>query len=155
MNALVGPAPQSPELLLEPTVILMAANTESSVSRLAPQIMSNPDLDNATGVDDGEKVQAADDDRSSSLSELGDRAGIEHSSRAASEANDTEAETERLEDSPQKQRKQRNVVLSSTNGTHGDHQTQPVARTRTLPGQFASPGWSSTENSHKEWLTVS
>ena len=147
MNALVGPAPQSPELLLEHTVILMAANTVSSVSRLAPQIMSSPGLDNATGVNDGEKVQAADDDRSSSLSELGDRGGIEHSSRAASEANDTEAETERLEDSPQKQRKQRNVVLSS-------HQTQSVARTRTLPGQFTSPGWSSTEIFHKEWLTV-
>ena len=150
MNALAGPARQSPEILLEPTVISMAANTVSSVPRLAPQIISSPELENATGVEDGEKVQAAEDDRSSSLSELGDRAGIDHSSRAASraasEANDTEAETERLEDSPQKQRRQRDVVLTSTNGTYGDHQGQPVART--LPGQFASTGESSTEIFH-------
>ena len=120
----------------------MAANTASSTPSKSPQNMSNPDLENATGIDNGENVQAADDDRSSSLSELGDRAGLEHYSRAGSEANDTEAETERLESSPQKQRRQRNVVLTSTNGTYGDQENQSVARS--LPKKGASPGQSAT-----------
>ena len=121
----------------------MATNTVSSVRSIAPHTILNPDLENATSLDDGEKSQVADDDRSSTLSELGDRAGIEHSSRAGSEPNDTEAETERLEDSPQKQRRQRDVVLTSTNGTYGDHQNQSVARA--LPKEIASPGQSSTK----------
>ena len=116
----------------------MAANTVSSIPSIAPHNLSNPDIENATGVDDGENLQVADDDRSSSLSELGDRVGIEHSSRAGSEANDTEAETERLENSPQKQRRQRNVLMTSTNDTYGDHQNQSF--TRTLPENCASPG---------------
>lgn len=116
----------------------MAANTVSSIPSISPQTLSNPDLENATG----ENVHAADDDRSSSLSELGDRAGLEHYSRAVSEANDTEAETERLEDSPQKQRRQRNVVLTAINGIYGDQQNQSVARI--LPENRASPGWSAT-----------
>ena len=120
----------------------MAANTVSSTPSISPPNISNPDLENATGVDNGENVLAADDDRSSSLSELGDRAGLEHYSRAGSEANDTEAETERLESSPQKLRRQRNVVLTSTNGTYGDQQNQSVART--LPEKHASPGQSTT-----------
>ena len=118
----------------------MAANTVSSTPSTSPQNMSNPDFKNATGVNNGENVLAADDDRSSSLSELGDRAGLERYSRAGSEANDTEAETERLESSPQKLRRQRNVVLTSTNGTYGDQQNQSVAHT--LPEKRASPGQS-------------
>ena len=117
---------------------MMPANAVSSIPSISPQKLSKPDLDNATGVDNGENVQAADDDRSSSLSELGDRAGLEHYSRAGSEANDTEAETERLENSPQKQRRQRNVVLTSTNGIYGDQQSQSVARI--IPENRASPG---------------
>ena len=120
----------------------MAANTVSSIPSISPQNLSNPDLEYATGVGNGENVQAADDDRSSSLSELGDRAGLEHYSRAGSEANDTEAETERLERSPQKQRSQRNVVLTSTNGIYGDQKSQSVARI--LPENPASPGQSAT-----------
>ena len=116
----------------------MATNTVSSVLSIVPHTTLNSDLENATGLDDGVKSQVADDDRSSTLSELGDRAGMEHSSRAASEPNDTEAETERLEDSPQKQRRQRDVVLTSTNGTYGDHQNQSVAHV--LPEEIASPG---------------
>lgn len=60
------------------------------------------------------------DDRSSSLSEIGDRAGNDDvvSTRlgvaGGSEANDTEAETERLEDSPQKTLKHNNVVMLSS-----------------------------------------
>ena len=119
---------------------MMAANTVSSTSSISLQKLSDPNLENATGVDNGENVQPADDDRSSSLSELGDRAGLEHYSRAASEANDTEAETERLESSRQKQRRQRKVVLTSRIGIPGDQQNQSVART--LPENHASPGQS-------------
>ena len=116
----------------------MAANTVSSIPNISPQELSNPYLENATGVENGENGQVADDDRSSSLSELGDRAGLEHYSRAGSEANDTEAETERLENSPQKQRRRRDVVLTSTNGIYGDQQNQSVARI--LPENRAGPG---------------
>ena len=116
----------------------MAANSLSSILSIAPQALSGLDVEDATGVDDGDKIQAGDDDRSSSLSELGDRAGIDHSSRAGSEANDTEAETERLEDSPQKQRRQRDVILTSTNGTYADHQNRSVVRN--LPDNCAGPG---------------
>ncbi|MCJ1263141.1 hypothetical protein MMC22_003011 [Lobaria immixta] len=60
------------------------------------------------------------DDRSSSLSEIGDRVGNDDlvSTRlgvaGGSEANDTEAETERLEDSPQKILKHNDVVMVSS-----------------------------------------
>lgn len=118
----------------------MATDTVVSVPSMAPQFMSSADLENATGVEDREKLQAEEDDRSSSLSDP----SIEHSSRAGSEANDTEAETERLEDSPQKQRTHQDVVLTSANGTYGDHQTQPTART--LSEKIASSDQPSKEN---------
>ena len=102
--------------------------------------MPSTDFETVTGVDHDEKLQAAEDDRSSSLSELGDRAGIEQSSSAPSEANDTEAETERLEDSPQKQR-QRDVVLTSSNGAYGSHQDHSAAEI--LPKQNGRLGESS------------
>ena len=117
----------------------MATDTVITLPNTAPQTMSSADFEHATDLEDGDRQQAEEDDRSSSLSEP----GIEHSSRAASEANDTEAETERLEDSPQKQIKHQDVFLTSTNGSYGDHQKQSVART--LPEKFASPGQSSTE----------
>ena len=66
------------------------------------------------------------DDQSSSLSEIGDRAGNDDpdSTRIShvdgSDANDTEAETERLEDSPQNERKRRNVVLTASNQALGN-----------------------------------
>lgn len=100
--------------------------------------MSSADLGNATGIEDAERLQAEEDDRSSSLSELGDRAGMVHSPHTGSEANDTEAETERLEDSPQKQRRHQDVLLTSTNGAYDDHQNLPVAHT--LPANIDSPG---------------
>lgn len=123
----------------------MATDTVVSLPSVGPQTMSSADLENATGVEDGKKLLAEEDDRSSSLSELGDRAGIEHSSRAGSEANDTEAETERLEESPRKHRRHQDVVLTSANGTYGDHQNQPAAHH--LPERVASPGQYSAKNS--------
>lgn len=110
---------------------------------MAPRILSRADLENATGIQDGEKIQVEDDDRSSSLSELGDRAIIEHLSRGGSEANDTEAETERLEDSPQKRRGYQDVVLTPTNGAYGDPPNQSVSHT--FPDKMADPGWYPTQ----------
>lgn len=131
----------------------MAAKKPSAILSTAPQTISGLDVEDATGIDDGEKVEAADDDGSSSLSELGDRAGMDHSSRAGSEANDTEAETERLEASPQKQRRQRDVLLTSTNGTYGDHQNRSVAGT--LLENRARPSQISIAIFPLYWLTVS
>lgn len=128
----------------------MATDTILSVPSMGPQTVSSADIEHATGGEDVEKLQAEEDDRSSSLSELGDRAGIEHSSRAGSEANDTEAETERLEDSPRKQRRHRDVVLTSTNGTYGDPPNQSVAQT--LPERIASRGQSSAGNISTEMV---
>ena len=57
--------------------------------------------------------------RSSSLSDIGDTAGTDdlespdHGNDDDSELNDTEAETERLEDSPFKRPRYQNVVMSS------------------------------------------
>lgn len=81
------------------------------------------------GVEEAQDPQDEGDDRSSSLSELGERAGhegIECISHDVSDANDTEAETERLEDSPQKQRNSQNVVLTSANGIHDDRQSPVI-----------------------------
>lgn len=65
----------------------------------------------------GESVVGEADNRSSSLSEIEDRGLTERLDSAAfangSEEEDTEAETERLEESPQKIRSEQNVVLSA------------------------------------------
>ena len=58
------------------------------------------------------------DDRSSSLSEIGDGAVVEdpdpdNATAIEVDDNDTEAETERLEDSPQKLRVHKNVLLTA------------------------------------------
>lgn len=80
--------------------------------------MSSKDLVN--GIHYTRESTAEADDRSSSLSEIGDRVGNDDliSSRIrlpnGSDPEDTEAETERLEESPQKPRKNQNVVMTST-----------------------------------------
>lgn len=122
----------------------MSTDNVFSLPTTVSQNMSSANFKDATGIDDGQKPQAEEDDKSSSLSELGDRAVIEHSSHAASEANDTEAETERLEDSPQKQRRHQDVVFTSANGAYGDHLNQSIARI--LPETVVNPGQFSTEN---------
>lgn len=72
-------------------------------------------------------LDADHDRRSSSLSDLGDH--IENEAMDASgreksedvEADDTEAETERLEDSPYKERKHQNVLLATANSINPAH----------------------------------
>ena len=75
-----------------------------------------------------ESVIGEADDRSSSLSEIEERGMIEHLDIApsinGSDGGDTEAETERLEDSPHKVRSQQNVVLTATVVPHGNSETQ-------------------------------
>ena len=78
------------------------------------------------------------DDGSSSLSELGERAGHDDADNVSgddSDANDTEAETERLEDSPQKLRSHHNVVLTSAHDVYVD---------RNIPGKIVDNGQFST-----------
>lgn len=90
------------------------------LSPIEPKLKPLPskNLDLANGIQYTREPTAEGDDRSSSLSEIGDRTGNEDigSTRLApldgSEANDTEAETERLEDSPQRTRKH---TLTSSN----------------------------------------
>ncbi|KAB8303568.1 hypothetical protein EYC80_004972 [Monilinia laxa] len=87
----------------------------------------DPIIPDEASVDDDElsDVDLEEDDGSSSLSEFEDRdAEQEHEDDAEasdelsnpSEDDDSEAETERLEESPQKSRAQKNVVLNSHNG---------------------------------------
>lgn len=72
----------------------------------------------AKGIEIDENTMVDEDDRSSSLTDLGDGGANEELDDAHrgpvndSDGNDTEAETERLEDSPQKLRKHKGVVLS-------------------------------------------
>ena len=91
--------------------------------------------------DHPQEPQADADDGSSSLSELGERVGHDEAEIAShddSVANDTEAETERLEDSPHKQRKYQNVVLTSTNGIYNDRESTPAVRT--ISGETGNNG---------------
>ncbi|KAL8813718.1 MAG: hypothetical protein Q9200_000055 [Gallowayella weberi] len=70
--------------------------------------------------------------RSSSLSEIGDRAddimadSEQALSTVESDPNDTEAETERLEESPQKSRTKQNLVLTTSNSTYEVVEQSPV-----------------------------
>lgn len=83
------------------------------------------------------------DARSSSLSEIDDSGANERlrsiQMEEASDAGDTEAETERLEESPQKARTHRNVVLSASragqqNGSSAVSQTV-LLTTEPIPGK--------------------
>lgn len=93
----------------------MAEPPEPSIQLLAEAAQNE-----STASKNGLQASSDHDDRSSSLSDLEDRPGTEgtgtlnNKSSPVSEEEDTEAETERLETSPQKARKQRNVVLSAT-----------------------------------------
>ena len=87
------------------------------------------------------------DDRSSSLSEIEERGVTERLNPAAlangSDGGDTEAETERLEDSPQKSRSQQNVVLTAATPALNEPGEQAEASNAVSHGQ-----------SHGKLLTV-
>ncbi|KAI4245916.1 MAG: hypothetical protein L6R42_010053, partial [Xanthoria sp. 1 TBL-2021] len=98
----------------------MATTTSMSIPNPSLELFTNP----ATQV--GAKIQndvgaSPEQNRSSSLSDIGDH-GDENMAEpeqalsvTESDPNDTEAETERLEDSPQKPRKTQNLVLNNPN----------------------------------------
>ncbi len=118
----------------------MTTNTATSLPGIAVEHMSYIVSEVINNGENTDGPQADVDDRSSSLSELGERAGheeVDNVSHGDSEANDTEAETERLDDSPQKQRQLHNVVLASTNGMYGDRGSSAIG---TLLGEIGENG---------------
>ena len=103
----------------------MAINTTAVVPTTYTNTISDPDIDVFDTSRQAFGSQEGRDNRSSSLSEIGDRADQEQPydfARQESEANDTEAETERLDDSPLKQHKHQNIVLTSSHALHTDDQ---------------------------------
>ena len=104
----------------------MATNTMMSPMSLGSQFILDVDQPIANGASNAAEESIDEkDDKSSSLSELGERERHDDPEEPFddnSEANDTEAETERLEESPQKVRKHQNVVLTPKNRTDPGHQ---------------------------------
>lgn len=100
----------------------------------------------ASIVDDQMEREAADprpeQNRSSSLSDIGDRADedIARSGRDLlaidSDPDDTEAETERLEDSPHKAKRKQDLVLTAANFIHS---VSPSPPTTYKPGTRQCP----------------
>ena len=119
----------------------MATNTMTPPLSVVSQII--PDLD-SSAVDGAARPE---DDRSSSLSEIGDRGGHDEPQNTFGDGmdeDDTEAETERLEDSPQKLRKHQNVVLTLADHMNEDQQSSELAQPLPLVlvgnGTFNNPG---------------
>lgn len=81
-----------------------------------------PHVEEAMGQERG--MQDTGQNRSSSLSDIGDRpeenttVPEQIAPAAESDLNDTEAETERLEDSPEKSRRNTNLLHTAANGTY-------------------------------------
>ena len=101
----------------------MATDTMTSPLSIASRLVVEEDNDAAHSSELG--LHDEGDNRSSSLSDLGERPGhdgAEGDLRDLSDGIDTEAETERLEESPQKDRKQQNVVLTSPTDLDGNQQ---------------------------------
>ena len=96
----------------------MATDTMTSPLSVVSQVLPDVDPSTTNGATRPDETMDAGDDRSSSLSEIGERGGRDEPGNEIeepSDAIDTEAETERLEDSPQKIRKHQNVVLTQIN----------------------------------------
>ena len=99
----------------------MSMSPQLPLQITSPQNIGSPAPILANGIGSGELATNEEDDRSSSLSDIEDRTAnaepglASRSIGGGSEVNDTEAETERLEDSPQKAREHKNVVLGSSN----------------------------------------
>ena len=112
----------------------MATDIMTSPLSVVSQVIPDADASVTDGATRPDEPVDAGDDRSSSLSEIGERGGRDEPDNEIeepSDAIDTEAETERLEDSPQKIRKHQNVVLTQVNHTH--EKPQGLTATPTLP----------------------
>lgn len=100
--------------------MMMASSPLVALTEANSKLYHRSSKDLVNGIHFTRESTAEADDRSSSLSEIGDRIGNDNlvSSRSrlpnGSDPEDTEAETERLEESPQKPRKNQNVVMAST-----------------------------------------
>lgn len=92
----------------------------------SPILIAGPSHKNfaASASQLGKQMEREDEDsrlghnRSSSLSDIGDRGSEHNQPTMDSDPNDTEAETERLEDTPQKSRRNQNLVLTAANSMH-------------------------------------
>ncbi|KAL9022632.1 MAG: hypothetical protein Q9185_000210 [Variospora sp. 1 TL-2023] len=92
----------------------------------SPILIAGPSHENfaASASQLGKQMEREDEDshlghnRSSSLSDIGDRGSEQNQPTVDSDPNDTEAETERLEDTPQKSRRNQNLVLTAANSMH-------------------------------------
>lgn len=107
----------------------MTTNVTTSPLSMASQIVPGTDRGIANATGPAEEPHREADDRSSSLSEIGQRAEHDEAENAFTDGfdvNDTEAETERLEDSPQKPRKHQDVVMTHTNGLYEDRSNRSV-----------------------------
>jgi hypothetical protein len=96
------------------------------------------------------------DDRSSSLSEIGERAEHDEADNAfynGSDENDTEAETERLDNSPQNLRNHKAIILTSSDALYGVR-SGPL-ETSVIPLMVADCGKDTTMLSSSAQLTNS
>lgn len=100
--------------------MMMASSPLLALTEANSKIYPRTTKELVNGIHYTRESTAEADDRSSSLSEIGDRVGnddlVSSRSRLAngSDPDDTEAETERLEESPQKPRKNQSVVMTPT-----------------------------------------
>ncbi|KAL8860096.1 MAG: hypothetical protein Q9178_003360 [Gyalolechia marmorata] len=147
----------------------MATTTSMSVQNPALDLFSNSTTQAEAEIDQQGGRASPGQDRSSSLSDIGDHgdeniAELEQAlSVVESDPNDTEAETERLEDSPQRLRKNQNLVLADAHSVYGVSADPPlpidsveeelVEETR-QPSDAASSRISSVEDDHGETTLV-
>ncbi|KAL8903326.1 MAG: hypothetical protein Q9171_007443 [Xanthocarpia ochracea] len=147
----------------------MATTTSMSVPNPAIELFSNSTTQVEAEIDQQGGRASPGQDRSSSLSDIGDRgdeniAELEQTlSVVESDPNDTEAETERLEDSPQRLRKNQNLVLADAHSVYDVSADPPlpidsveeelVEETR-QPSDAASSRTPSVEDDHGETTLV-
>lgn len=84
------------------------------------EVQEAPEIFISLKLERSDDVRSPEDDGSSSLSDLEDRTAADHQNKSSQlsdngEEGDTEAETERLEETPRKARKRKMVHLSSSN----------------------------------------
>ena len=115
-----------PTSMAAPTAGLDIPSSIELPDTLARELSSDPVAPQMSPLSHVTEVEIHRDDRSSSLSDIEDRPvaePVENTLMIAStisESDDTEAETERLEESPQKLRKHENVVFTATQKFTGD-----------------------------------
>ncbi|MCJ1378402.1 hypothetical protein MMC17_001500 [Xylographa soralifera] len=136
-----------------PTISFDISSMPSSVelpSTLVQEHSSDPVAPQMSPLSHVTEVEIQRDDRSSSLSDIEERPvaePLENSlviASTISESDDTEAETERLEESPQKLRKHENVVFTATQkftgGTQAISDESPSEKSRSIASNAHASG---------------